>query len=508
MTTTPDGRFEVLLKIREGGMGAVFKAREVSSGSVVVLKTLRPQLGDDETARRRFFREGEMARGLSHPNLAAFHDLVEASGGVFYMVLELIDGANLVDLLDEGGPFPLLAALDVAAQAAEGLAHLHDHGIVHRDVSPENVMVTRAAGGGLEVKIIDLGVAKARDTEGLTTTGIFVGKLRYGSPEQLGALKKGEVVDGRSDVYALGCVLYQLLTGVPPFDAETPQAYLRAHLFTGPRSFERSDPEGRVPEEVRAVVLKALEKDRGARYADARAFAGALREARSRAAAETARRTGREAADVEALATEALLMVLERTRAAADGRTHAVDERDLATAGLTGRLLDETWDHPPAPPPGDGDMPTVRLPGDRRSPSPPGAETQARAAGKRNVLGYLAAALAVVAAAIGLFLSGRTARETPEPPPPATGALLLTASPWARVTSVVRESDGVQVAVGEVVTPARLVLPEGRYRVALRGEGNGPEVVLPALVRPGFDAPLHAETPGFDLEAAVRTYAP
>lgn len=493
-------------------MGAVFKAREVSSGSVVVLKTLRPQLGDDETARRRFFREGEMARGLSHPNLAAFHDLVEASGGVFYMVLELIDGANLVDLLDEGGPLPVLAALDVAAQAADGLAHLHAHGILHRDVSPENLMVTRDAAGGARVKIIDLGVAKARDAEGLTTTGIFVGKLRYGSPEQLGALPKGESLDGRSDVYALGCVLYQLLTGVPPFDAETPQGYLRAHLFTGPRSFEKSDPEGRVPEAVRDVVLRALARRREERFPDALAFAAALRDVRARTAEETARRTGRPRGEVEALATEALLGVLQRARAAADGRTHAVDERDLATAGLTGRLRDETWEHPPAPLSGDGDLPTVRLSAERRGALPPATSASGTPAGTRSVLVFLAAALVVVVAAASIAISRRSPPPAPVPPavpaPVPTGALLLTASPWARVTSVVRESDGAAVPLGEVVTPARLVLPEGRYRVALRGEGTGPEVVLTATVGAGAQTPLHADTPGFDLEAAVRAHAP
>ncbi|MBK9966033.1 MAG: serine/threonine protein kinase [Holophagales bacterium] len=270
------GTYEVVEKLREGGMGAIYRVRHLLLDEPRVIKVMRASVEEDLHARERFLREAQMARRLSHPSIAVLHDLAEARPGTFYMVMELIDGPSLSDVLGAGRLLPVSVLLDLGAQALDGLQYLHDRGIIHRDVSPENLMVAEVAGRPA-LKIIDLGVAKREDEEGLTTTGVFVGKLRYASPEQLGSLKKGETIDGRSDVYSLGCVLYNLLTGSPAYLAETPQAWIRQHVLERPRPFATTDRTYRVPEPVRHAVLRALSKDRNARFSGAAEFASTLR---------------------------------------------------------------------------------------------------------------------------------------------------------------------------------------------------------------------------------------
>ena len=269
-----EGKYEILEKIREGGMGAIYKVRHRLLDEIRVVKVMKPQVVADEELKRRFAEEARTATRLKHPNICTIHDFALDEDGTAYLVMEYIEGVNLADLLRSQGPPGLAMTLQIAHQALLALGYLHRRNVVHRDIAPDNLMLTHDEDGHPRIKLIDLGIAKALDKPGgdLTSTGVFLGKLKYASPEQYGSLAAGEKIDARSDLYSLGVVLYELLTGRRPFQGDTPPQLLRAHLFEPPVPFSESDPEGKVPEDVRQVILKALEKNRDARYASAEEF--------------------------------------------------------------------------------------------------------------------------------------------------------------------------------------------------------------------------------------------
>jgi serine/threonine-protein kinase len=271
--TLLEGKYEILGKIREGGMGSIYRVRHRLLDEIRVVKVLRPQVVEDPEMRRRFLEEAKTAVRLKHPSICDHYDFALDDDGAAYLVMEYIDGVNLSDLLKSSGRPGLPLALEIAHQALLALSYLHRRGVIHRDVAPDNLMLSRDEEGRPLVKLIDLGIAKALDRPGeMTATGVFLGKLKYASPEQYGKLAAGETLDGRSDLYSLAIVLYELLTGMRPFSGETPAELLQAHLFDPPLDFAESDPEGRVPPELRAAVLKALEKKREDRYASAEEF--------------------------------------------------------------------------------------------------------------------------------------------------------------------------------------------------------------------------------------------
>jgi serine/threonine protein kinase len=271
--TLIEGKYEILGKIREGGMGSIYKVRHKLLDEIRVVKVMRPEMVGDEELRRRFAEEAKTATRLKHPHIGTIYDFALDDDGTAYLVMEFIEGANLAELMVSGHPPNLSLSLEIAHQALLALSYLHRKNIVHRDVAPDNLMLTHDEDGRPHVKLIDLGIAKAVDKEQrMTSTGVFLGKLKYASPELFGSLPPGEKIDGRSDLYSLGVVLYKLLTGVRPFAGDAPAELVRAHLFLPPTSFEQTDPEGRVPPEVQAVVLKALQKKREDRFASADEF--------------------------------------------------------------------------------------------------------------------------------------------------------------------------------------------------------------------------------------------
>ena len=271
--TLIEGKYEILEKIKEGGMGTIYKVRHRLLDEVRVVKVMRPQIGADEELKRRFTQEAKTATRLKHPNIGAILDFALDSDGMAYIVMEFIDGVNLAELLRASGPPGASMTLELAHQALLALGFLHRKNVVHRDVAPDNLMLTYDEDGRAQLKLIDLGIAKPLDnTINLTSTGVFLGKLKYSSPEQLGGLAEGETLDARSDVYSLGVVLYELLTGRLPFPGDSPRELLAAHLFKDPIPFSVNDPNQRVPEPVRAMVLKAMDKERGRRFASAEEF--------------------------------------------------------------------------------------------------------------------------------------------------------------------------------------------------------------------------------------------
>src|SRR5216683_3169826 len=265
-----DGKYRIIERLGAGGMGEVYKVEHVFLKAIRVIKVIRPQISESEDAHDRFLREAQLATKVHHPAVATLHDFSALPDGSHYMVWEFIDGENLAQLIRRRGVLAPGYAIRLAVQALNGLEAIHRAGIVHRDISPENLMITRDD----QLKIIDLGVAKGEEGDyAATRTGIFVGKLRYSSPEQLGFLPEGEKIDGRADLYSMAIVTYEMLTGRPPFEATSPHQYILHHSQDAKvQSLDLT----RIPAPLQPVLARALERDRTKRYATAHEFADAL----------------------------------------------------------------------------------------------------------------------------------------------------------------------------------------------------------------------------------------
>ena len=265
-----DSRYEILGPLGQGGMGMVYKARDRSLDEVVAIKILRPDFAQDPRMAERFKSEIRLARRVRHRNVCAIHDYGEDQG-LFYISMEYLEGVDLKHQLRERGALPAADAYDVAIQIAEGLQAVHEAGIIHRDLKTPNIM--RDAGG--VARLMDFGIAKREGDGTRTATGHIVGTPEYMSPEQA----QGHRVDFRSDIYALGIVVYEIFTGRVPFRGETPISTILKHLHDPP---PLDPPEAEsIPGAVRTVLRRCLEKNPADRFPSARDVAEALRGARS-----------------------------------------------------------------------------------------------------------------------------------------------------------------------------------------------------------------------------------
>ena len=247
-----------------GGMGVVYRARHLALDHVVALKVISPALAQDERFRRRFTAESRIAASIRHPNVVAIHHAGE-DDGLLFVTMDLIEGADLRALLRNSEALDPARAARIVAEVAAALDAAHATGLIHRDVKPANVLLEGEAEADQRVYLTDFGLARRVEaTSGVTATGAFVGTLDYVAPEQI----RGDRVDARADVYALGCVLFELLAGIPPFASrEDKVAKMYAHLNEEPTRLRVLRPE--LPAAVDAVAARALAKDPAERFPSA-----------------------------------------------------------------------------------------------------------------------------------------------------------------------------------------------------------------------------------------------
>jgi eukaryotic-like serine/threonine-protein kinase len=275
-----DGKYQIIDRLGVGGMGEIFKVRHIHLNELRVIKIMRPNVASDDQGLQRFLQEARTSTMIKHKNLAMLYDFAQLEDGSYYMVWEFIDGTNIQKWIATNGPIPGRLTVEIAIQALHGLDHLHSMGLIHRDISPENIMLSQDHHGKLMVKVIDFGIAKqlaeGEGGQGLTQTGMFLGKLKYASPEQAGFLKEGEHLDPRSDLYSFGIVMYEMLAGRAPFQATNPHGYILKHVTEKPAAIHELNPNVKVPANLESVIMRSLEKSRDARYATADEFAKAL----------------------------------------------------------------------------------------------------------------------------------------------------------------------------------------------------------------------------------------
>jgi serine/threonine-protein kinase len=248
-------------------MSIVYRGEHLSLGRTVAIKLLAPQLSEDQAFRERFTRESRLAASLDHPNIIPIYEAGEEEG-VFWIAMRYVDGQDAKNMLKQEGPLDPEGAVDIIAPVASALGAAHGKGLVHRDVKPANILLAKGEGDeDGHVYLSDFGVAKHSASRALTKTGIFVGTAEYASPEQI----EGKQLDGRADIYSLGCVLYECLTGAPAYDRDSEVALMYAHLLEPPPSVTATRPD--LGPEVDELVARAMAKSRDDRFATAREFA-------------------------------------------------------------------------------------------------------------------------------------------------------------------------------------------------------------------------------------------
>jgi len=262
------GRYEIVGELGQGAMGVVYKATDPLIDRIVAIKTITLSLAQEEREEyeARFYQEAKAAGRLSHPNIVTIYD-VGRSGDIAYIAMEFLQGRELRDILNDGKLLPVDQVMDIVAQVALGLAYAHEHGIIHRDIKPSNIMVLRDN----HVKITDFGIARMASAGVRTQTGMVLGSPKYMSPEQV----MGKLTDQRSDIFSLGVMLYEMLTGQPPFMGENVNAIMYQTLNAIPQS--PSSLNAAVPDMLNFIVAKALAKDLEHRYQNARDMANDLR---------------------------------------------------------------------------------------------------------------------------------------------------------------------------------------------------------------------------------------
>ena len=273
--TVVDRRYEVDAPLGEGGMGTVYKVRHMTLNRMFAMKVLRRDLAADAGLAARFLQEGRATAAIRHPSVVAITDFGQLDDGAPYFVMELLTGQTLATRMGGRGPMPPSEAAGIAKKLAEALGAAHAANVVHRDLKPENVFLVGAASGRApadEIRIVDFGAAKVIGASKLTRPGVVFGTPYYMSPEQA----SGQAVDARADIYSLGVLLYEMITGAVPFEADTYMGVLTKHMFAAPAKASERVPTGVQLGELDEVIHRALEKDPAARYQTMKELAAAL----------------------------------------------------------------------------------------------------------------------------------------------------------------------------------------------------------------------------------------
>jgi serine/threonine-protein kinase len=457
---TLDGLYVIEALLGKGGMGAVYRARHILLGDRVAVKILSRQLSSNESFLKRFQREGRAARKFRHPNAVTVHDLRATGDGMIYMVQEYVEGRDLRAELRARGPLAPAEALDMLEQIASVLDAAHRGGVVHRDLKPENVMVARDADGKPLVKVLDLGIAKLRDvaheqpSTSITVPGQIMGTPQYMSPEQWGEIPRdgGVEIDGRADVYSLGVMAFEMLTGAWPFKGSSLVEYRRAHVQHPIPDAHAAAPA--IPAAAGRALAHALAKDRGDRYATAGNFVAELRRALEPAGAG---------------ATAATAIQKARETSPAAGEATGLAGGAVGTAGAPSSSGTFVRASEPAPPPDAGAAPTLPTVSERRA--------------GRSVLGRIAVASVLLAAVVGaaFWLSRDTAAPEPGPQPTASQPSPREAM---RYYLEVRQKDGSArratglepLAVGDMIRFHFLPSERGYLYLVGPGPGNVPHL--------------------------------
>jgi len=255
------GNYKIEEKLGEGGMGAVYKGVDTMLDREVAIKALRPELASQDSIVERFRTEAVTLAKLNHPNIATLYSLFR-QGEELYMVLEFVRGETLDSIMKKRGALPAAEAIPVFSQVLDGIDHAHDLGIVHRDIKPANMMLTEKG----TLKVLDFGIARLLGSARMTRAGNIIGTLEYMAPEQV----RGQETDGRSDIYALGMMLYEVLTGRLPFESENEFELMKMQTEVTPQSPREINPA--IPEEVEEAIMRAIRKDPDERFQTAGDF--------------------------------------------------------------------------------------------------------------------------------------------------------------------------------------------------------------------------------------------
>jgi serine/threonine protein kinase len=321
---TLNNRFVVESKLGEGGFGAVYRGKQMGTGRAVAIKMLHPEMTRDENLIARFRREGLVLCNLKDAHTITTYDFDQTPEGILYIAMELLSGKSLHDVFREEAPIDWKRMFKILSAMCSSLAEAHSQGIVHRDLKPENIHLENRPGNPEFVKILDFGIAKVMQGETLgggtsapqlTATGQTLGTLEYMSPEQL----MGKALDGRSDVYAMGVLAYELCTGRLPFpDAKGPAQLITAQLRQTPDPPSKANPGGGMPPAVDACVLRMLEKDKNKRFPDVTALRAELERLVASGGGGLAVATPTPALDITAVPTPQMQAQLHAAIAARD----------------------------------------------------------------------------------------------------------------------------------------------------------------------------------------------
>jgi serine/threonine-protein kinase len=272
-------QYRIIRRLGGGGMGSVYLAEQIALGNRrVALKVLLRKLLDDPEFLMRFNNEAASTARIHHPNVVTIYECGQSEDGTPYIGMEYLEGETLRELLKARGAQAVSETIEIVQQVARGLHAAHKLDIIHRDLKPDNIFLTRSDEGEMVAKVVDFGIAKLLESTTHTLTGVLLGTPAYMSPEQAAGIRSDEL-DARSDVYSLGIVAYEILTGRVPFESDTPLGFLRKHMMEAPPLLQTVKMDLILTPQIEAVIMKALRKDRDLRYSSTVEFARELVEA-------------------------------------------------------------------------------------------------------------------------------------------------------------------------------------------------------------------------------------